>query len=62
MEICGKNFRTFERIDFKIIAFEGRSKCFFVPYPARLADFDSRWHKNLNYIEWRFLRFIMCRI
>jgi hypothetical protein len=48
MEICGKNFKIFDRIDFKIIAFEGKRKCFFVPCLVRLIDFDSRWRKKLE--------------
>jgi hypothetical protein len=48
MEICGKNFKIFDLIDFKIIAFEGRRKCFFLPYPARLANFDSHWREKLE--------------
>jgi hypothetical protein len=48
MRICGKNFKIFDYIDFKIIAFEGRRKCFLVPYPAWSTNFDSRWHQKLE--------------
>jgi hypothetical protein len=48
MEICGKNFRIFDCIDFEILAFEGRRKCFFGPCPAGLAGFDSPWRQKLE--------------
>jgi hypothetical protein len=48
MGICGKKFRIFDRIDFKILAFEGRKKCFFGPCLARSLAFDSRWRQNLE--------------
>jgi hypothetical protein len=48
MGICGKKFKTFYYIDFKIIAFEGIKKYFFVSYPAGSADFDSRWRQKLE--------------
>jgi hypothetical protein len=35
-------FGTFYRIDFEIIAFEGRRQCFFRPCPVGSAAFDSR--------------------
>jgi hypothetical protein len=35
-------FGIFDLIDFEIIAFEGRKECFFRPYPAGSAAFDSR--------------------
>jgi hypothetical protein len=44
MEICGNFLEIFGCIDFEIIAFEGRRQCFFRPYPARSAAFDSRLH------------------
>jgi hypothetical protein len=31
-----------------MIAFERRKKCFFVPCPARSANFDSYWHEKLE--------------
>jgi hypothetical protein len=43
MGICEKKFRIFDRIDFEIIAFEGRRKYFFGPYLAGSIDFDSPW-------------------
>jgi hypothetical protein len=43
-----KNFRIFDRIGLRIIVFEGRRKCFFVPYLARSRDFDSRLHRKLE--------------
>jgi hypothetical protein len=51
MGICGIFFGIFDRIDFEIIAFEGRSKCFFGPYPAGSAAFDSRWREKLELHE-----------
>jgi hypothetical protein len=48
MGICGNDFGIFDYIDFMIIAFEGRRKCFFVPYMGGLADFDSCWHQKLE--------------
>jgi hypothetical protein len=36
-----KKIRIFDRIDFEIIAFEGRRKCFFGPCPARSTSSDS---------------------
>jgi hypothetical protein len=41
MGICGILFGIFDRIDFEIIAFEGRRHCFFRPCPAGSAAFDS---------------------
>jgi hypothetical protein len=41
MGMCGIVFGIFHRIDFEIIAFEGRRQCFFRPCPARSAAFDS---------------------
>jgi hypothetical protein len=41
MEICGIFFGIFDRIDFEIIAFERRRQCFFRPWPAGSAAFDS---------------------
>jgi hypothetical protein len=32
----------------KVIVFEGRSKCFFVPCSAGSADFDSCWRQKLE--------------
>jgi hypothetical protein len=43
-----KNFKKIYLIDFKIIAFEGRRKCFFVPCPADVANFDFRWREKLE--------------
>jgi hypothetical protein len=48
MGICGKNFKKIDCIDFKIITFEERRKCFFIPCPAGSVDFDSRWHEKLE--------------
>jgi hypothetical protein len=48
MEICGKNFKFFYYIDFEIIAFEGRRKCFFGPCLAESAGFDSPLHEKLE--------------
>jgi hypothetical protein len=48
MRICGKIFKIFDCIDFKIIVFEGRGKYFFVPCPARSTDFDSYWLEKLE--------------
>jgi hypothetical protein len=42
MGICEFFFGIFDRIDFVIIVFEGRRQCFFRPYPAGSAAFDSR--------------------
>jgi hypothetical protein len=42
MGICGIFFGIFDRIDFKIIAFEGRRQCFFRLCPAGSTAFDSR--------------------
>jgi hypothetical protein len=43
MGICGIFFGIFLRIDFEIIAFERRRKCFFRPCPAGSAAFDSHF-------------------
>jgi hypothetical protein len=51
MVICGNSFRIFDCIDFEIIAFEGRRKCFFGPCPVGLADFDSPWCQKLELHE-----------
>ena len=48
MEICGKYFKIFYCIDFKIIAFKGRRKCLFVPRPTGSTDFDSYWCQKLK--------------
>jgi hypothetical protein len=48
MEICGKYFKIFDRIDFKIIALKGRRKCLFVPRPTGSMDFDSHWCQKLK--------------
>jgi hypothetical protein len=48
MGICKKNFKFFGHIDFKIIAFEGRRKCSFVPYMAGSTDFYSLWREKLE--------------
>jgi hypothetical protein len=50
MGTCGKKIRIFDifHIDFEIIAFEGRRKCFFGPYPTGSTDFDSRWRQKLE--------------
>jgi hypothetical protein len=45
MGICGE---IFDHIDFKIIEFEGRRKCFFVHCSVGSADFDCRWHQKLE--------------
>jgi hypothetical protein len=51
MEICEIYFGIFDRIDFEIIAFEGRRQCFLGPYPARSATFDSRLRHNIEVYE-----------
>jgi hypothetical protein len=48
MGTCGKKFRIFDCIDFDIIAFGGRRKCFFGPCPTRSAGFDSPLHQKLE--------------
>jgi hypothetical protein len=55
MGICGKKFKVFDHIDFEIIAFEGRRKCFFGPCPTGLADFDSPWRQKLELHEAKLL-------
>jgi hypothetical protein len=40
MGICGIFFEILDSIDFEIIVFEGRSKCFLGPCPAGSAAFD----------------------
>jgi hypothetical protein len=47
-EYVEKKFRIFDRRDFKILAFERRRKCFFVPSPAGSIDFDSHWRQKLE--------------
>jgi hypothetical protein len=59
MKICGKNFNLFDRIDFKIIAFEGSRKCFFVPSPAGSENFDSHWREKFEQHKVEVLEFIM---
>jgi hypothetical protein len=51
MGICGNFYGNFHRIDFKIIAFEGRRQCFFRPCPAESAAFDSRLHHFIEVHE-----------
>jgi hypothetical protein len=46
MRVCGKKFKFFDCIDLKIIAFEGRRRCFFV---LSLGDFDSWWRQKLEF-------------
>jgi hypothetical protein len=46
MGTCRKHFRIFGCIDFKIIAFEGRRKYFFVPARQGSEDFDFRWREK----------------
>jgi hypothetical protein len=60
MRICGKKFKKFNLIVFKIIVFEGRRECSFVPFPARLVDFDSRWRKKLELYKVEVFEIIMC--
>jgi hypothetical protein len=52
MGISGNVFGIFvDRIDFEIIAFEGRRQCFFRPYPTRSAAFDSHLCHKLEVHE-----------
>ena len=48
MGICQKKFKIYENIDFKIIAFEGRRKCFSVPCLVGSANFELRWGQYLE--------------
>jgi hypothetical protein len=41
MGICGIFYGIFHRIDFEIIAFEGRRQCFFRPCLVGSKTFDS---------------------
>jgi hypothetical protein len=51
MEICEFFFGNFDRIDFEIVAFEGRRKCFFGSCPVGSVAFDLVGVKNLNYTK-----------
>jgi hypothetical protein len=51
MGICGFFFGIFHRIDFQIVAFEGRRQCFFRPCPAESAAFDSRFRHFIEVHE-----------
>jgi hypothetical protein len=55
MGICGKHFRFFNRIDFVILEFERRRKCFFGSYPVGSVAFDSRWRQKLELRKAEFL-------
>jgi hypothetical protein len=51
MGICGKKFKIFYHIDFKIIAFEERRKCFFGPCLVGSASFENCWCQKLELSE-----------
>jgi hypothetical protein len=48
MGISGIFFGIFDRIDFEIIAFEGKRQCFLGPYLVGSAAFDSLLHHKLE--------------
>jgi hypothetical protein len=50
-----KKFRLFDHIDFEIIAFEERRKCFFGPYPVGSVGFDSPLRQKLELHKAEFL-------
>jgi hypothetical protein len=52
MGTCGKKFKIFDCIDFEIIAFEGRRKCFFGPCPI---GFDSSLGQKIELYKAEFL-------
>jgi hypothetical protein len=56
MGICGIFFGIFHRIDFEIIACEGRRQCFFRLFPAGSAAFDSRLHHFIEVHEAELLK------
>jgi hypothetical protein len=51
MKICRFFFGILDSIDFKIIAFEGKRKCFFGPCLVGSAAFDSCWLQKLELHE-----------
>jgi hypothetical protein len=51
MGIRGIFFGIFHHIDFDMTMFEGRRQCFFRPYPAGSAAFDSRFRHFIEVHE-----------
>jgi hypothetical protein len=60
MAICGIYFGIFDRIDFEIIAFEGKRQCFLDPARQGQQPLTPICVTLLKCMKQSFLRFIMC--